>query len=319
MRAGSAFVYHLAEGTDPGLLDEFADTETAGCLQDRLVAIHATALGTPQYSRWAQGGNAGAIVWSPFSNLWLYRATTDVVRAREEGILVCLGADWGPSGSKNVLGELKVADLWNRTRLGGAFSDVELCRMVTSNAGDALGRAWGERIGRIRAGLAADLVVTMARVDDPYRNLIESTERHVRLVLVGGRPAFGNDVLMAEAGVTPREPITVAGIRRAIAMVDPAIPDADTSWQQVLEDLESARADPARAFERSLLTPRGEPRLELRARHARGRARPRARRPPRRRRGGRAPHRFDLPRRRVPPVAATGPRADPERPAGGAR
>jgi cytosine/adenosine deaminase-related metal-dependent hydrolase len=263
MRDGSAFVYHLAEGTDPGLLDEFVDVETAGGLQDRLVAIHATALGDPEFSRWAEDGQAGAIVWSPFSNLWLYRATTDVVRASEAGILVCLGADWGPSGSKNVLGELKVADLWNRTQLGGAFSDVELCRMVTSNAGDALGRAWGERIGRIRADLVADLVATVPRGDDPYRSLIESTERHVRLVTVGGRPAFGNDDLMEEAGVTSREPITVAGVRRSIAMVDDAIPDADMTWQQVLEDLESARSDPARALERSLATPRGERPLEL--------------------------------------------------------
>jgi cytosine/adenosine deaminase-related metal-dependent hydrolase len=262
MRDGNAFVYHLAEGTDPGLLDEFADVEAAGGLQERLVAIHATALGTSEFSRWASEG-AGAIVWSPFSNLWLYRDTTRVDLARDEGVLVCLGADWGPSGSKNVLGELKVADLWNRTRLGGAFSDLELCRMVTSNAGDALGRAWGDRIGRIRPGLAADLLVTSPRNDDPYRNLIESTERHVRLVLVGGRAAFGNEVLMGEAGAGSREPILVAGIERAIAMTDPAIPEADKTWEQVLDDLEAARSDPARAFERSLTIPRGEAPLEL--------------------------------------------------------
>lgn len=263
MRDGSAFVYHLAEGTDPGLLGEFADVEGSGCLQERLVAIHATALGSAQFSRWARDGRAGAIVWSPFSNLWLYRDTTKVVDARDEGLLICLGADWGPSGSKNVLGELKVADLWNRTRLGEAFSDLELCRMVTSNAGDALGRAWGDRIGRIRTGLVADLIVTARRHDDPYRNLIESTERHVRLVIVGGRPAFGNDSLMGEAGASGRETIAVAGIARSISMLDPAIPDADMTWPQVLDELESARSDPVRAFERSLVRPRGEAPLEL--------------------------------------------------------
>lgn len=263
MRDGNAFVYHLAEGIDPGLIDEFGDVDTADCLEDKLIAIHATALGETEFSRWAEDDRAGAIVWSPFSNLWLYRGTTDVVQARDRGLLICLGADWGPSGSKNVLGELKVADLWNRTQLGEAFSDLELCRMVTSNAGDALGRAWGERFGRIRAGLMADLVVTVPNHDDPYRNLIESTERHVRLVLVGGRAAFGNDSLMEAAAATSPEPITVAGIRRSIAMLDPAIPDADMTWQQVLEDLEAARNDPARAFERSLTTPRGETPLEL--------------------------------------------------------
>ncbi len=77
--------------------------------------------------------------------------------AREAGIRVCLGADWAPSGSKQLLGELKVAHLWNRhpQGLGGAFSDQELCEMVTAHPADALG--WGDRIGRVRAGCFADL------------------------------------------------------------------------------------------------------------------------------------------------------------------
>jgi 5-methylthioadenosine/S-adenosylhomocysteine deaminase len=177
---------------------------------------------------------------------------------------VCLGADWAPSGSKNVLGELKVADLWNRTRLDGALSDEELCRMATSDPGDALGTAWGERIGRIKPGLHADLLVTMDRQPRGYRNLIESTERHVRLVMVGGRAVYGSASLMAAAGATAPEPITVAGVRRAISLVDPAVKDADMSWQQVQDALERAARDPVRAFEFALrTTPRGEEPLRL--------------------------------------------------------
>jgi 5-methylthioadenosine/S-adenosylhomocysteine deaminase len=264
MQEGSAFIYHLAEGTDPKLVREFEDLDEAGCLQPRLLGIHATALGSAQFARWAKSKRGGAVVWSPFSNLWLYRATTDVVAAREAGLLVCLGADWGPSGSKNVLGELKVADHWNRTHLNRAFSDQELCEMVTVNPGEALGRAWGARIGRIKEGLAADLVVMSSKKPDPYRNLIESTERRVRLVLVGGNPVFGNGSLMKAAGAISPEPISVAGVRRTISMVNPAIPDANMSWEQVLGSLEHARSDPARAFELALESlPRGEAPLRL--------------------------------------------------------
>ena len=263
MRDGKDFIYHLAEGVDPTLIDEFTDVQEATGLQPRLVAIHATALGSPQFEAWAAGGNGGAIVWSPFSNLWLYRATTDVVSARRHKLLICLGADWGPSGSKNVLGELKVADLWNRIALNGAFSDVELCEMVTANPGDALARAWGPRIGRIRTGLMADLVVMARHRSDPFRNLIECTERHVQLVLVGGRAVFGNMSLMTAAGALSPEPIEVAGINRAISMVDPAIPDANMSWPEVLAALENARADPAGAFELAAALAPGEEPLEL--------------------------------------------------------
>lgn len=264
MQQGSAFIYHLAEGTDPKLVREFDDLEQAGCLQPRLLGIHATALGSEQFKRWAKSKHAGAVVWSPFSNLWLYRATTDVVAARQAGLLICLGADWGPSGSKNALGELKVADLWNRTHLDGSFSDRELCEMVTANPGMALGRAWGERLGSIKPGLAADVVVMAANHRDPYRNLIESTERHVRLVMVGGKAVFGNGSLMKAAGAISPEPISVAGVRRTISMVDPAIPDANMTWEEVLASLEHARADPTRAFELALESlPRGEAPLRL--------------------------------------------------------
>jgi 5-methylthioadenosine/S-adenosylhomocysteine deaminase len=264
MREGSAFIYHLAEGTDRKLVREFDDLVTARCLQPRLLAIHATALASTEFKRWAKSKHAGAIVWSPFSNLFLYRATTDVVAAREAGLLICLGADWGPSGSKNVLGELKVADLWNRTHFDKAFSDRELCEMVTANAGGALARAWGQRIGRIKEGLAADLVVMASNEQDPYRNLIESTERHVRLVLVGGKAVFGNGSMMKAAKAASPEPISVAGVRRTISMQDPAIPDANMSWKQVLDALEHARADPVRAFELALSSlPRGEEPLRL--------------------------------------------------------
>jgi 5-methylthioadenosine/S-adenosylhomocysteine deaminase len=261
MREGRTFIYHLAEGTDPELVEELRDVEAAGGLQKTLIAIHATALGSSEFGRMGRAG--ASIVWSPFSNLFLYRDTTDVVAAHEEGVRVCLGSDWGPSGSRNLLGELKVADLWNRTHLDSAFSDEELCHMATAWGGDALGLTWGDRIGRIRPGLLADLLVTAKVHDDPYRNLIEATERHVRLVTVGGRPVFGNLALLEAAGVRGVEPITVAGVARGIRMVEP-VKDADMTWRQVLASLEEARRNPARAFQRALAaTPRGEEPLRL--------------------------------------------------------
>ena len=74
---------------------------------------------------------------------------------------ICLGSDWSPSGSKNLLGELKVADLWNRRHMDREFSAEELCAMATRNAADALG--WSERLGRLREGLHGDVLVATDR------------------------------------------------------------------------------------------------------------------------------------------------------------
>jgi hypothetical protein len=84
------------------------------------------------------------------------------------------------------------------------------------------------------------------------------------LVLVGGKAVFGNGSLMKAAGATSPEPISVAGVRRTISMMDPAVPDANMTWKQVLDALEHARRDPARAFELALTSlPRGEEPLRL--------------------------------------------------------
>jgi hypothetical protein len=76
------------------LLEEYELARQRRILRPRFCGIHCTALGAPQFEEWegiaeeidgqedVEGEENGTIVRSPFSNLWLYRATTDVVAAR---------------------------------------------------------------------------------------------------------------------------------------------------------------------------------------------------------------------------------------------
>lgn len=227
-------------------------------LRPRFCGIHCTALGAGQFEDWEQlveqidgqedveGEENGTIVWSPFSNLWLYRATTDVVGARDKGMRVCLGSDWSPSGSKNLLGELKVADMWNRARTGNAFSAEQLCAMAARNPADALG--WTDRIGRLREGLHADVLVTTDRGPDAYRNLIDSLEGDVQLVAINGQPFCGTTKLIKAAGATRDEPIRLGRLRRRVQLVYPGLKDADMGWAEALADMAEARRDPVARY-----------------------------------------------------------------------
>ncbi len=244
MKDGDAFIYHLSEGTDPALVQEYTKLRGEDCVRSGLGAIHCTALGEANFDEWATHG--GSVIWSPFSNLWLYRDTTRVDEAHRGGLPVCLGADWSPSGSKNLLGELKVADLWNRTHLAGAFTDRELCEMTTCNPADALG--WGDRLGRLKVGLHGDVLVTTDRGGDPYRNLIESVERDVLCVAINGQPFYGTTGLMTAAGARNDEPIRVGRLRRSIVLIYPGIPDADMGWAAALADIAAAKADPVKRY-----------------------------------------------------------------------
>ncbi len=260
--AGDAYIYHLAEGRDHAkLVGEYDTVKKHDFLRKGFVAIHTNALGEAEYDDW--GKNKGSIVWSPFSNLWLYSQTTQVVEAAEAGINLCIGADWAPSGTKNVLGELKVAHMWNRDQLNGHFSDEQLCRMVTSNPADALN--WSGRLGRLAPEHHGDVLVTTDRDPDPYLNLIKARERDVLFVAINGEPFYGTSKMMKAAAAQNAEDIYVSSLRRKIVLIYPGITDADMGWNEAVDDIRLARRDPPAARKRTEAKAKGDERgpLEL--------------------------------------------------------
>jgi 5-methylthioadenosine/S-adenosylhomocysteine deaminase len=250
-RAGHVLIYHDAEGQVGSIVtDEFVDLSATGCLQPGLIGVHASALAEEHFAHWraklsaTDGQGRGTAVWSPFSNLWLYHETTDVVTAAEKGLRIALGSDWAPSGTKHVLGELKLADLLNQQSFAPKFSDEELCKMVTANAGDALAVALERPLGRLAKNAAADVLVVERHHQDVHRNLIEATERDIQLVVIRGQPFYGTPALMRAAGAKEAERLTVAGRTRAVKVRQPEHADAKLNWPQVRDRLDAVRDDP---------------------------------------------------------------------------
>jgi 5-methylthioadenosine/S-adenosylhomocysteine deaminase len=241
---GRGFVCHAAEGTLPALRKEFQLLADAQLVRRQLVVIHGGALTGPDFQQLADGD--ATLVWSPFSNLWLYGATADVAAAKAAGVRLCLGSDWAPSGTRNVLWELKVADLWNRAQAAPVFTDQELVGLVTANPGQALSGVWPHPVGRVEAGALADLVVVARRHPDPYRNLVQATETDVRLVVVGGRARYGTRALLAAAGAATATELRAGRLRRAVDYGDTAV-----TWARVLAELERVRANPQLAADRA--------------------------------------------------------------------
>ncbi|HVF05159.1 MAG TPA: hypothetical protein VNA20_09980 [Frankiaceae bacterium] len=256
MRAGSLFVYHCAEGK-PGTIvaREFEAAQRAGCLQNRFVAVHATAVPKEGFAAWGgQGAAPGAIAWSPFSNLWLYGETTDVPAALANGIAVCLGSDWAPSGTKHVLGEAKVARLASKA-FGWNLADADIVRMMTSVPGDVLARAWPCQVGRLQPRAVADVVVIGAKAGaEPFGTVVDATERDVELVVVDGRPRYGTKALMKAAGAKPTTTVRVAGEQRALALTQPDDPAAVLKWGDVVDRLNEVRKHPKREIENAQAT-----------------------------------------------------------------
>jgi imidazolonepropionase-like amidohydrolase len=125
--------------------------------------------------------------------LLLYGKTADVVAAKAEGVRIGIGSDWSPSGSKNLLGELKVARLVS-ANLGNVFSDREIVAMATTNAASIL--QWDRVLGSLEAGKRADLIVVAGTSGDAYATLLEAKETDIRLVMINGVARYGLSSLM---------------------------------------------------------------------------------------------------------------------------
>jgi 5-methylthioadenosine/S-adenosylhomocysteine deaminase len=210
------FFYHLSEGTDEDARQRFLDLncgEKGWAINANLIAIHCTALHREHLQRMTA---AAGIVWSPLSNLLLYGQTADVETAKDLGVRIAMGSDWGPSGSKNLLGELKFARIVSQ-HFGGLFTAEELVRMVTTVPAQMLG--WDRFIGSVEPGKRADLLVLVDNVQHPYSQLVDACENQVLCVLVDGRPHLGRQGLLDYAP-EQQETVRIGGWRYILDLAE---------------------------------------------------------------------------------------------------
>lgn len=269
----SCFLLHLSEGvTPPGeaasiarrhfLALQVAPDEWA--INDRLTAIHAAGLLPEDFDVMARHG--GSMVWSPLSNLLLYGATARVDAARRAGVRIGLGSDWSPSGSKNLLGELKIAWLYSQHLLGGLFGARDLVSMATREAAAIL--KWDRALGSLEAGKRADLIVVDGARGDPYDTLIQAKETAIRLVMINGVARYGTPAMMKRLDA-PGESLRVGGKLRQLSLAhatgDPdvalvSLADAKRALRAAFADIaglarELERPRPVRALRTALDAP----------------------------------------------------------------
>ena len=272
MSAGllDAWIIHLAEGVrdtdrrpgDPASSRaELATLRAKGLLNDTTVIVHGIGLEPEDFVEMAQAPAAGAdgsgdgrgakLVWSPLSNLLLYGTTVAIADALAAGVVVSLGTDWAPSGSPNLLTELKVADRVlrdpalsgdSRSGMAARALDQLLVEMVTINPAQAV--RWDDQVGSIEAGKVADLLVIDAPShvqersgvpQSPYRRLIDATERDVTLVMVGGVAQAGDIPVMSTLKPGDFEVVSSAAgcFDKAIDVTAPGIPKGSQSLEQI--------------------------------------------------------------------------------------
>jgi cytosine/adenosine deaminase-related metal-dependent hydrolase len=211
-----AFLPHVAEGINNYAAEEFRCQSTSfdggqDFTERNDSHIHGIGLDAAGYARMAR--DRTRLIWSPRSNISLYGHTAQVTTFDRLGGVIALGTDWTYSGSVNMVRELACADQFNRDQLGGHFTDEELWRMATWNAAVASGS--DAELGSIEVGKRADLAVFAAAAGQHHRAVLEAEAQDTLLVLIGGRPVFGEADVVAGLGESC-EALDVCGQPRAV-------------------------------------------------------------------------------------------------------
>ncbi len=237
----TAFTVHLAEGkpNDPNAAREFRMLRARGFLRPGVSIIHGVALRMADFQELAKAGVG--LIWSPRSNIELYGDTADMRSAKLANLKIALAPDWSPSGSDGLLQELKYAATWNEGQFPKIFSDAELVQMATSNAAQLAGLQ--DKIGSIKPGYFADLLVVRRVAKDAYSSLLHSSPADVRLVVIGGSPVYGDDDLMKKlAPARQLEAMKVCDVPKSLDLESEAVLQGTRPkpWKQTLEELNRA-------------------------------------------------------------------------------
>jgi 5-methylthioadenosine/S-adenosylhomocysteine deaminase len=246
----SCLLLHLSEGLDERARAAFLALQNSQgdwAISSALAGIHCAGLRPEDFAILGQRG--GSMVWSPLSNLLLYGDTANITAAKSAGVPIALGSDWSPTGSKNLLNELKIAKAVNDVgRLG--LTDCELVSMATRAPASIV--KWDGLVGSLEPGKRADLVIIDVPPNaDVYASLISARETAVQLVVIDGRPVVGEPALMSALGAAG-ETLTVGDKPRMIdyGPGDPKVPrvtyaEARDSMADALHRLPHLLADEA--------------------------------------------------------------------------
>ena len=193
------YLPHIAEGVGAEAHNEFvcqtADDAQGGkqdLIKPQTAVIHGIAMRADDVALYR--ADMARLVWSPRSNVDLYGDTAPVTLYDAMGVQIALGTDWVPSGSMNLLRELKCADSLNQSYYGKHFSDTDLWRMVTINGSYALGVE--HLLGQLKAGYVADIAIFNGKQRTDHRAVIDAGVEDVVLVMRGGVPLYGDTALM---------------------------------------------------------------------------------------------------------------------------
>jgi len=181
------FITHLSEGFDEESMHSVEKLEKMNILDNHCLLIHCIGFSDEDIRKVAKAG--ASVSWCGFSNTFMFNVTAKIRKMMEAGVNVTIGTDSSATGSANLLAEMKFDRELYRKLYGEDLPAKKIFEMVTINSAKAF---WmQEKTGSLEEGKLGDILVLKARDDDPYENLVNAGMKDIELLVLEGKPLYG--------------------------------------------------------------------------------------------------------------------------------
>jgi cytosine/adenosine deaminase-related metal-dependent hydrolase len=181
------FITHLSEGFDEEAMNGVAGLEKLKILDRHCLFIHCIGFSDADIRKVAKAG--ASVSWCGFSNMFMFNVTCKIRKMLKAGINVTVGTDSSATGSANLLEELRYDRGLYRNLYGEDLPAKTFFKMCTANAARAF---WiDKKTGTLDEGKLADVLVLRGKNSDPYENLLSAAMEDVELLLLEGKPLYG--------------------------------------------------------------------------------------------------------------------------------
>jgi cytosine/adenosine deaminase-related metal-dependent hydrolase len=214
------FITHLSEGFDEEAMSGVETMEKLKFLDSHCLFIHCIGFSEEDIKKTAKAG--ASVSWCGRSNMFMFNVTCKIRKMIKAGVNVTIGTDSSATGSANLLDEIKYDRELYRHLYGEDLSPKKIFEMVTVNAARAF---WmQDRVGALEEGRLGDILVLKAKNDDPYENLVSASMKDIELLVLAGKPIYGELRFMDFlGGILPKGYTEInVGRRRMFVKGEPA-------------------------------------------------------------------------------------------------
>jgi 5-methylthioadenosine/S-adenosylhomocysteine deaminase len=187
-----------------------------GIINDRLISVHTVHPDDREIERLAQAG--ASVAHCPSSNLKLASGFAPIAKMMQKGINIAIGTDSVASNDKlDMLAETRLAAMLGKATASDPTTMKVFDMLYAATMGGAKAIGWGDRIGSIEAGKAADLVaINLADINtipttDVATQLLYSADRsQISHVWTDGQCVVSKQLLQKSPYVNREKAVKVA-------------------------------------------------------------------------------------------------------------